>query len=512
MFVKSYGSAIAGISAITVAVEVNITAGIGLYMVGLPDNAVRESQERIRAAFENSGYRMSGRKVTVNLAPADIRKEGSAYDLPIAVSILAASGQVESTLLDKFIIMGELSLDGSVLPVRGALPIAIQAREEGFRGVILPRYNAKEAAVVEGLEVFGVDDLKQVVGLLNGREGMEPVRVDIQEEFRRGAALYDVDFDEVKGQAQAKRALEVAAAGGHNILMIGPPGSGKTMLARRMPSIMPPMSLREALETTKIHSVAGKTGSQGGLITVRPFRAPHHLASQVALIGGGATPQPGEISLAHNGILFLDELPEFGHSLLEVLRQPLEDKSVVIARSKYSVEYPSNFMLIASMNPCPCGYYNHPTKECVCTPGSVARYMNRISGPMFDRIDMHIEVAPVAFGELQTHHADQESSAVIRERVIRAREVQARRFEGTVTHTNAMMTIRQITEFCSLTPSSSGLLRSAMERLNLSARAYSRIIKVARTIADLAGSADIQPPHIAEAIQYRSLDRGSWGS
>ena len=511
MFVKTYAGTVVGIDAVMVTVEADITRGIGMYLVGLPDNAVKESQERIRAAFENSGFRMSGRKIVINLAPADLRKEGSLFDLPIAVAVLAASGQIESELVDKYMILGELSLDGTLRPIKGALPLTVRAAQEGLRGVILPEENAREAAVVEGTEVIGVQSLTQVVAFLTGEEAIEPTHLDTTQVFDNESNRFGEDFADVKGQAQAKRALEIAAAGGHNVVMIGAPGSGKTMLARRMPSIMPPMTLSEALETTKIHSVAGKLGSERGLLARRPFRAPHHLTSQVALIGGGTSPQPGEVSLAHNGILFLDELPEFGRNMLEVLRQPLEDKTITVSRAKYSVEYPANFSLIASMNPCPCGYYNHPTKECTCAAGAVFRYMNRISGPLMDRIDLHIEVTPVALEELSSDRVE-ESSATIRERVIRAREIQTARFEGIEgVHTNAMMNSRMVREYCPLDSAARTLLERAMERLKLSARAYDRIIKVARTIADLAGEAQIAPSHIAEAITYRSLDRESWG-
>lgn len=511
MFVRCYASCVVGIDALKVTVEASLSQGIGMFLVGLPDNAIKESQDRIRSAFNNSDLKMTGKRLVVNLAPADMRKEGSAFDLPIAVAILAASEQVAEERLADYIIMGELSLDGSIRPVKGALPIALRAHQEGFKGVILPAANAAEAAVVEGVEVIGVKTLKETVAFLNGTYSIEPLKIDRTALFREQEGVFPEDFSDVKGQAHVKRALEIAAAGGHNVLMIGPPGAGKTMLAKRMPSILPPMTLEEALETTKIHSVAGKIGCKQGLMVRRPFRAPHHLTSQVALIGGGSNPQPGEVSLAHNGILFLDELPEFGRSVLEVLRQPLEDKKITVSRARYSVEYPANFTLIASMNPCPCGYYNHPDKECVCSPGTVARYLNRISGPLLDRIDLHIEVTPVPLAELRDT-APGESSSTIRERVIQAREIQRRRFaeiEGI--HTNAMMNSRMIRQFCPLSSEAAALLDRAMERLCLSARAYDRIIKVARTIADLSAEPNISARHIAEAINYRNLDRESWG-
>lgn len=510
MFVRTYAGALVGIDAVAVTVEVNITGGgLGLYLVGLPDNAVKESEQRIRAAFENSGERMSGRKVVVNLAPADLRKEGSGFDLPIAVGILAAMGRIDAEAVADTMFVGELSLDGSVKPVRGVLPLAVRARSEGLRRLVLPAGNAAEAAVVEGIDVIGVTTLREVVACLNGEAEIVPAKPADGEPFDAETLRYAEDFADVKGQAHVKRALEIAAAGGHNVIMIGSPGSGKTMLARRLPTILPPLTREEALETTKIHSVAG--GMTGGLMTRRPFRAPHHLASQVAVIGGGQSPRPGEVSLAHNGVLFLDELPEFGRSVLEVLRQPLEEKRVVVSRAKYSVEYPANFTLVAAMNPCPCGYYNHPTKECTCSPGSVHRYMSRISGPLMDRIDLHVEVTPVAPQELSAT-APGEPSAVIRERVVRAREVQAARFRDAAgVHANSMMNSAMLREYCRLDTASAALLERAMERLSLSARAYDRILKVARTIADLAGRAGIVQADIAEAINYRSLDRGNWG-
>lgn len=438
MFVKSHGSAVLGIDALPIAAEVNITAGIGMYLVGLPDNAVRESQERIRAAFENCSYKMSGKKVVVNLSPADIRKEGSAYDLTIALGILAATEQLPAERLSRYIVMGELSLDGSVLPVRGALPMALAARDKGFAGVILPRQNAPEAAVVSSIDVYGISHLREVVDFLRGDRELEPVQTDTQALLLQQGGAYEADFSDVKGQRVAKRALEIAAAGGHNVLMIGSPGSGKTMLARRLPSIMPPMTLDEALETTKIHSVAGRIGAGSGLIGQRPFRSPHHLTSRVALIGGGSTPQPGEISLAHNGVLFLDELPEFGRTLIETLRQPMEEGRVTVSRAKYTVEYPADFMLIAAMNPCPCGYYGHPSRECVCSQSAVYQYMNRISGPVLDRIDLHVHVSPLSFSELYGERPE-ESSATIRLRVVAARATQQARFAGLPIHCNASM-------------------------------------------------------------------------
>lgn len=512
MFIKTYAGAIVGIDAVKVTVEVNITGGgLGLFLVGLPDNAVKESEQRIRAAFENSEERMSGKKVVVNLAPADLRKEGSGFDLPIAVGILAAMGRINETMLADSMFLGELSLDGSIKPVRGVLPIAAKARAEGLQRIFVPVDNACEAAIVEGVDVLSVGCLRDVIGFLNGEIEIEPATAVGDDLTDEDTNRYAEDFSDVKGQANVKRALEIAAAGGHNVIMIGAPGSGKTMLARRIPTIMPSLSLEEALETTKIHSVAGKLGVMRGLLRQRPFRAPHHMTSQVALIGGGQSPQPGEVSLAHNGILFLDELPEFGRSVLEVLRQPLEEKKITVSRAKYSVEYPANFTLVASMNPCPCGYYNHPTKECTCAPGSVFRYMGRISGPLLDRIDLHIEVTPVPIGEISGDKVE-ESSAVIRERVVKAREVQAQRFNNIAdVYTNAMMNSKMLREYCELDSAARTMLERAMERLNLSARAYDRIIKVARTIADLDGKERIELPHIAEAINYRSLDRESWG-
>ncbi len=512
MFVKCYTSTIYGISANKVTVEVNISKGIGMHLVGLPDNAIKESQERIRSAFDNSGLKMTGKKCVVNLAPASIRKEGSGYDLPIAIAILAASGQCHVDKLENYILIGELSLNGDLTPIKGVLPIAIEALADNFKGIILPVENANEAAVVEGLDVIGVNNLLQVIQFLNGDCIIEPAKYEIlSSDLYYELGEYEDDFSDVKGQRHIKRAIEIAASGGHNVIMIGSPGSGKTMLAKRIPTIIPPLSTNEALETTKIHSVAGKLGAESGLLKKRPFRAPHHLTSQVALVGGGASPQPGEISLAHNGILFLDELPEFGRNMLEVLRQPLEDKKIVVSRAKYTVEYPANFILVASMNPCPCGYFNHPTKECVCSRNSVHRYINRISGPLLDRIDMHIEVTPVE-NSLMVGDSVEECSQDILRRVVAARTIQSQRFSDcSYVHTNAMMNSKMIRKYCKLSSESSSLLERAIAKLSLSARAHDRIIKVARTIADLAGEREILPTHIAESIGYRSLDRENWG-
>lgn len=510
MLVKVFSSTLLGIDARTITIEVNVSTGLQFLLVGLPDNAVKESQQRIIAAFDNNKLRMPGRKIVVNMAPADLRKEGSHYDLPIAVGILAASGQINPEKLAQFTILGELSLDGSILPVKGALPIAIQAWKEGFTTLILPRENAREAAVVKNIDVFGVDNILQVIQILEGESTIEPTRVDTREEYFSQIDNFEIDFRDVKGQQSVKRALEVAAAGGHNVLMIGSPGSGKSMLAKRMPTITPPMTLAEALETTKIHSVAGKINSSGGLLTARPFRAPHHIVSDVALVGGGASPQPGEISLAHNGILFLDELPEFNRNVLEVLRQPLEERAITISRARYTVEYPASFMLISAMNPCPCGYLTHPEKECTCSPSQISRYLNKISGPLLDRIDLHIEVVPVAI-ESMTAQRTGEPSSQVRGRVVAARERQTARFGAdSPIHCNAMMTPEMVENHCRLDDSSLTLLKSAMSNLGLSARAYDRIIKVARTIADLDGTDSIKADHIAEAIQYRTLDRRSY--
>ena len=510
MLVKTYSAAVNGLEVTTVTVEISLMRGVMFHLSGLADAAVKESHDRIVAALQNNGYKFPVADITVNMAPADLRKEGSGYDLPLAIGILAAMEKVNAGILDKYMLVGELGLDGRLQPVRGALPIAIRARKEKFKGLIVPKQNIREAAVVNNLDVYGMDCLADVVAFLNGTMQLEPTRIDTRREFYEHQSSFELDFADVRGQETVKRAMEVAAAGGHNMIMIGPPGSGKSMMAKRLPSILPPLSLAESLETTQIHSVAGKLGKGMSLISQRPFRSPHHTISQVALVGGGLNPQPGEISLAHNGVLFADELPEFNKATLEVLRQPLEDRKITISRAKYTIEYPCSFMFVASMNPCPCGYFNDPTHHCVCTPGQIQRYMNKISGPLLDRIDIQCEITPVPFKDISKAQPG-EPSSVIRERVIKARLIQEERFKDVKgIHCNAMMTERMIHQYAEPDETGINLLRMAMERLNLSARAYNRILKVARTIADLEGCEKVCPEHLAEAINYRNLDRSDW--